>query len=138
MKWTIEIDDNSEHEYVNSLTAFKIFRRIYDFNGTKLDKINKFIDQLENKPEKLEIPRIHGKSEDSILLAIKQKNGLTIKELEKITGYSYGAINTKLIKLKREGKVERSAIMPYVYYIKGENTDLKEAIPTGTKVSIMT
>lgn len=95
-------------------------------NGQKEEPIEQFS----------KIPKVHGKIRDSILLAV-EGTGLNNKEIAKKTSYSYYSVAQETNKMVKEGLLEQSNTKPYIYYIKGENVDLKEALPIGTKVSVL-
>jgi predicted HTH transcriptional regulator len=85
----------------------------------------------ENEPKEVKKKKwvaIYGRKEQIILEIIKYLGGAKAYEIAERCPYSVEGIGNVLCKLKKEGKVETSSAKPYTYYIRGENTEVKELL----------
>lgn len=78
--------------------------------------------------EKVKFPKIHGKARETVLQMLYYYNGGTINELIKHTDIKRSSLSNILSTLVKEGLAETSSTWPKVYYIKGENAELKEVL----------
>lgn len=89
---------------------------------------------LKSEPKYI---KIKGRGKEIILQCVINNYGLTNDQIVAETGYSANFINVKLRELIRDGKVERSANQPYIYYEKGNNQDLKESLKNAKKTTVI-
>ena len=81
--------------------------------------------------------RIHGKRDELIMKIINDYPGVTIRELANLSGYGESSIAQAIVTLMKDKKVERSLCMPYQYYQRGNNVDLKETLKNAKKISVL-
>ena len=94
-------------------------------------------EKINNQIPAKVIPKYPGKGKEGILIALREGEGLTSHEITKMTGLAEDTVKNYLYQLNKEKKIDKSTTIPRIYYIKGENTDLKRMIPPGTKVSVL-
>ena len=89
-----------------------------------------------NNPKKKYV-RIHGMRDELIMKIINDYPGVTIRELANLSGYGESSIGPATVALMKDKKIERSLCMPYQYYLRGNNVDLKETLKNAKKISVL-
>lgn len=77
---------------------------------------------------KFYFPAKRGEPEYAIKVVISKLNGADEKTIAERTQLSHGTVYAALSTLNKKGELEKSNTRPIIYYLKGENAELKQQL----------